>query len=149
MQKVSNPPLLLRESSVTSRRRARRWRRIPRPGDPITARRRRPVHESFPMRSINGEARSREATKKTESELKRPQRLDVAVLLGRSLCITSLSNIDLMERSKVTAVVSERFCGAGERSRSVNPYAEIKLLTGLVRFDFGLWGQTSSSFTTL
>ncbi|WZZ91783.1 hypothetical protein YC2023_120362 [Brassica napus] len=30
----------------------------------------------------------------------------------------SLSNIDLMERSKVTAVVSERFCGAGERSRS-------------------------------
>ena len=26
---------------------------------------------------------------------------------------------------------------------------EIKLLTGLVRFDFGLWGQTSSSLTTL
>ncbi|KAL0648315.1 hypothetical protein Bca4012_046606 [Brassica carinata] len=32
----------------------------------------------------------------------------------------SLSNIDLMERSKVTDVVSERFCGAGERSRSKN-----------------------------
>ena len=44
----------------------------------------------------------------------------------------------------------QRFSETGCITRTLRwPFARLKTLTGLIRFDSGLWGQTSSRFTTL